>query len=133
MNFDSRRSAMMLSGVLGTAGTLHFASPRFFDALIPRWLPGGARTWTYGSGLLELATAALIATPTTRRRGGLAAAALFIAVFPGNVTMAVNWSDRAALDQAIAYGRLPLQIPLVLWALRVARVDIRAAIHERIG
>jgi hypothetical protein len=47
--------------------------------------------------------------------------------------MAVDWADRSLVDQALAYGRLPLQIPLVLWALRVAKVDVRAAVHERIG
>ena len=31
------------------------------------------------------------------------------------------------------YGRLPLQVPLVYWALRVAKVDVRAAVRERIG
>jgi hypothetical protein len=35
--------------------------------------------------------------------------------------MAVDWSDRSVTEQAIAYGRLPLQIPLVLWALKVRR------------
>jgi uncharacterized membrane protein len=133
MDFGSRRSAALLAGVLGTAGMLHFATPGYFEPLIPRRLPGSARTWTYGSGLAELLVAALVATPTTRRRGGVAAAALFLAVFPGNVTMAVNWSDRGWVEQTLAYGRLPLQVPLVLWALRVGKVDLRAAVHERIG
>jgi uncharacterized membrane protein len=132
-DLGSRRSAVLLAGLLTTSGVLHFALPKPFDGLIPGWLPGGARTWTYGSGVAELATAALIAAPGTRRRGGLVAAALFVGVFPGNVQMAVDWADRSLVDQAIAYGRLPLQIPLVLWALRVAKVDLRAAVHERIG
>lgn len=45
---------------------------------------------------------------------------LFIAVFPGNVQMAIDWSDRAFLPRAASLLRLPLQIPLVLWARRVA-------------
>lgn len=129
----SRRSALLLAGVLTTSGVLHFALPGPFDGLIPGWLPGSARTWTYGSGVLELTTAALLANPGTRRRGGLVAAALFIGVLPGNVKMAVDWSDRSLVEQLIAYGRLPLQIPLVLWGMRIARVDVRQAIHERIG
>lgn len=129
----SRRSALLLAGVLTTSGVLHFALPGPFDGLIPGWLPGTARAWTYGSGLVELSTAALLANPATRRRGGLVAAALFIGVLPGNVKMAVDWSDRSWVEQLIAYGRLPLQIPLVLWGMRIARVDVRQAIHERIG
>ena len=52
---------------------------------------------------------------------GLAAAALFVAVFPANVQMAVDWRSRPAAEQAAAYARLPLQIPLVLWAWKVRR------------
>ena len=73
------------------------------------------------SGVAELASAAAIARPSTRRLGGLAAAIVFVAVFPANVQMAVDWRHRPALEQAEAYGRLPLQIPLVWWAWRVHR------------
>jgi uncharacterized membrane protein len=48
-------------------------------------------------------------------------------VFPANVKMAIDWSDRSVAEQAVAYGRLPLQIPLVLWALKVRR-DARAPV-----
>jgi uncharacterized membrane protein len=132
-DLGSRRSAALLAGVLTTSGVLHFALPQPFDGLIPTWLPGSARTWTYASGVIELGTAALIATPRTRRRGALVAAVLFVGVFPGNIKMAVDWSDRSVAEQVIAYARLPLQVPLVLWGLRVGKVDIRAAVHERIG
>ena len=70
---------------------------------------------------LELACAGAVALPRTRRLGATAAAVLFVAVFPANIQMAVDWRYRSAVDQAIAYGRLPLQIPLVLWALAVRR------------
>jgi uncharacterized membrane protein len=42
-------------------------------------------------------------------------------VFPANVQMAVDWRSRPASEQAAAYARLPLQIPLVLWALKVRK------------
>ena len=41
------RSAQLLSGVLATAGVLHFAKPAPFDSIVPKRLPGSARTWTY--------------------------------------------------------------------------------------
>jgi uncharacterized membrane protein len=63
----------------------------------------------------------VVAAPRTRRLGGLLAAALFVAVFPANVKMALDWSDRSLLERIAAYGRLPLQIPMVIWALRVRR------------
>ena len=117
----SSSSSRLLAGLLATAGVTHFAAPRLYDPLVPRALPGEARAWTYGSGAAELAVAAAVAMPRTRRVGGLAAAGLFAAVFPANVKMAVDWRRRPKPQRAAAYARLPLQVPLVLWALRVAR------------
>ncbi|MCY7342814.1 MAG: hypothetical protein LH603_13495 [Pseudonocardia sp.] len=111
----------MLAAVLVGAGAAHLAVPTTFDALVPEQLPGTARFWTLASGVTEMAVGAVVAAPRTRRLGGLAAAVLFVAVFPANVKMAIDWSDRSVAEQAVAYARLPLQIPLVLWALKVRR------------
>ncbi len=118
MNAASARNLVTL---LGSAGVLHFVAPRPFDQIVPQGLPGGPRTWTYLSGVAELACAAAVAAPRTRRLGALASAGLFAAVFPANVKMAIDWRDRPAPLRTVAYARLPLQIPLVLWALKVAR------------
>lgn len=113
--------AARLAGLLTLAGTAHFALPRPYDAIVPRRLPGRPRTWTHLSGAAELGAAALVAFPRTRRLGGLITATLFVAVFPANVKMAMDWSHRPWRWRLLAYARLPLQVPLVLWALRVAR------------
>ncbi|WSA47506.1 hypothetical protein OIE51_04430 [Streptomyces sp. NBC_01803] len=102
-------------------GFLHVRTPKHFDSLIPERLPGDARTWTYASGVVEVACAAAVAVPATRRAGALASAALFVAVFPGNVKMARDWSGRGTTLRTLAYARLPLQVPLVQWALKVRR------------
>ena len=117
---ESRR-AIALALLLGNSGTLHFLLPKPFDRLIPHQLPGTRRTWTYLSGAAELGTALLIVVPRTRRLGGLLAALLFVAVFPGNVKMALDYQrKRKPLPhRVIAFARLPLQWPLVAWALRV--------------
>ncbi|MFF5533655.1 hypothetical protein ACFY71_14390 [Streptomyces cinerochromogenes] len=117
----SERSPLLLAGLLAAAGVAHFAAPRQFDAIIPRALPGSPRAWTYGSGAVELALAAGIAAPRTRAAAAKAAAAFFVGVFPANVQMAVDWRDRPAPLRAAALARLPLQLPLVLWARGVAR------------
>jgi uncharacterized membrane protein len=122
----SNLAALGLAGVLGFAGVAHFVKPEFFDEIVPHALPASPRTWTYVSGVAELACAVAVARPSTRRMGGIAAAVLFVAVFPANVQMAIDYRSRPAAEQAAAYGRLPLQIPLVLWALKVAR-DARLA------
>ena len=116
-----------MAAALATAGTLHFVRPRFFDAMIPPELPGSPRTWTLGSGVAELAVAGLLAVPATRRAGALSAAALFVGVFPGNLQM-VRDSRRKAVwpDQVIAWVRLPLQIPMVTAALRIADAEARS-------
>ena len=115
------RDALTLAGLLTVSGVLHFATPGPFATIVPRSLPGDPRTWTYLSGAAELAVAAAVSHPRTRRWGGYAAAALFAAVFPANVQMAVDWRHAPPIRRAVAYGRLPLQVPLVLWALRTAR------------
>ncbi|GAA2622712.1 DoxX family protein [Actinomadura fulvescens] len=105
---------------MASAGTSHFLVPWPYDAIVPERLPGRARTWTHLSGAAELAVAAAIACPRTRRKGALAAAALFAAVFPANVKMARDWRHRPLPLRAVVYGRLPVQAPLIGWALLVA-------------
>jgi uncharacterized membrane protein len=111
-------SPYLLAGLLVGAGLTHFVRPDFYDALVPPLLPGSARAWVYGSGAVELAVGAAVALPRTRRRGAVAAAALLVAVFPGNVYMAIEPGD---VPRWVAIARLPLQVPLVLWAVQVFR------------
>ncbi|MFI6567456.1 DoxX family protein [Streptomyces sp. NPDC050534] len=117
----SERSPLLLAGLLAAAGVTHFAQPRPYDEIVPRALPGNPRTWTYASGAVELALAAGVALPRTRKAAALATAAFFVGVFPANVKMAYDWRDQPAPKKAAAIGRLPIQLPLVLWARSVAK------------
>ena len=126
----SRHGALVagLTVLLGSSGTLHLVKPQTFDGIVPKSLPGKARTWTYVSGVAELATAAALAGPRTRRFGGTLAALLFVAVFPANVRMARSYlrsSKTTSTQKAIGLVRLPLQIPLVLAGLAVRRGAVR--------
>ncbi|XUZ25452.1 DoxX family protein [Streptomyces sp. RMIT01] len=116
-----KRSAVLLAGFLGGAGVLHFAVPKAFDSMVPRVLPGAPRTWTYGSGAVELALAAGLVHPRTRAAAARMTAGLFVGVFPANVQMAVDWRHRPRPLRVAAWARLPVQVPLVLWAREVAR------------
>ena len=89
--------------------------------LIPKYLPGPPHAYTHGSGVAELGTAALLANEKTRRLGGLVAALLFVAVFPANIQMAVDARNQSTQRKAIAYGRLPLQLPMICSALKIWR------------
>jgi uncharacterized membrane protein len=110
-----------LAALLAGAGLTHFAAPRFYDAIVPHALPGSRRAWTLGSGVVELVCAAAVLWLSTRRAGALAAFVLFIVVFPANVQMALDWRDDPLPRPLIAFGRLPLQLPLLVWAWRVYR------------
>ena len=68
-----------------------------------------------------LGTAALLANDKTRRAGGLLAALLFVAVFPANIQMALDARNQSTQRKAIAYGRLPLQLPMICGALKIWR------------
>jgi uncharacterized membrane protein len=116
------RSALALAALLAAAGATHFAVPGYYDAMIPELLPGRPRQWTTGSGAAELVLAAAIVAPPTRRLGALAAAGLFAAVLPANVKVAVD--ARKSDSLAFRIGtilRLPMQWPLIAWALKVRR------------
>jgi len=113
------RAALGLAGLLTATSTLHFVSPHRFDAAVPAYLPGSKLGWELVSGVAELGCAVLLTVPRTRRLGGYASAALFIAIFPGNLDMARR--ARSPKGRAMSLLRLPLQVPLVCWAWRVAQ------------
>jgi len=123
MSADPNRSARRLALFLAGSGVMHFAIPKFYDPMIPKHLPGSARAWTLGSGVAEIATGAAIAYPHTRRLGAIAAVGVFVGVFPANVKMAIDTSASSAGTpiKAGVIARLPLQWPMIRWALRVRR------------
>lgn len=110
-----------LAALLAVAGATHLARPRVYEPLIPSRL-GDPRPWVLWSGVAELGCAAGLVPRSTRRAAALASAGLFVAVLPGNVTMAVDAHRRKAPPalRAGTLARLPAQAPLVWWALRVA-------------
>jgi len=109
------RIAAMLVGV----GTVHFLAPKPFDTIVPAELPGDARLYTYASGVAEISIGALLLPRRTRRSAALAAALLFIGVFPANVNMVRLWWDKPWLMRIAALARLPLQIPMITAALKI--------------
>jgi uncharacterized membrane protein len=108
-------SAVSLAAFLAVAGAAHFVIPRSYERIVPEVF-GEPAFWVRWSGVAEIVCAGLVAYPRTRRLGALAAAGVFVAVFPANVKMALDGGVPAGL----AWARLPLQLPLVLWACRVA-------------
>jgi uncharacterized membrane protein len=104
-----------LIAILAGSGVLHFARPKPYLAIVPKMLRH-KRELVYLSGLVELIGAAMMATQRTRRQGGALSAALLVAVFPANVSMALGSAGRPRWYRAAAWVRLPLQLPLLKWA-----------------
>jgi uncharacterized membrane protein len=115
------RTTTGLALLFGVLGTLHFVKPEPFEQIVPRALPR-KKELVYASGAAELACAAGLLHPRTRRVAGLVSAGLLVAVFPANVQMAVDLQRKGSRPaKAIGWARLPLQIPLIRWALKAAR------------
>ena len=124
----ARRSRKALAGLMASAGVTHFVAPGAYERIVPRWA-GDPRRVVMLSGAAEIACGALLSSRRTGRIGGALTAAVLVAVFPANVQMALDaGTERQAVPdmpvgrfRAVALGRLPLQVPLVGWALRVAK------------
>lgn len=118
-----RIARWILALALGAVGVLHFTATRGFRVVVPDWATRVTRLdknrIVILSGVAEVALAgALVALPRNRRAVGLATAAFFIAVFPGNVHQWRTGRSTPGLDtDARRFGRLFLQPLLVAWAL----------------
>jgi uncharacterized membrane protein len=113
-------SPYLLASLLTVTGSLHFLVPRPYAAIVPDRLPAPTGL-VYASGVAELLCAAGLAWPRTRRTAGWATAALFVAVFPANVSMALASGEKSVVYQVGVWARLPVQLPLIAWAISVAR------------
>lgn len=116
---------LLLGGFLVLAGTAHLTWLREeFPAQVPDWvvdlLPVGVDAVVVLSGVVEIAAglAVLLAPRGWRPAVGWAVAALFVAVFPGNVHQWLAGNDAFGLDtDGARLTRLFFQPLLVAWAL----------------
>jgi len=117
-----RRSRLRLAGMLLASSVGHFVIPKPFMKIVPRFL-GHPRFWVYASGLVEATAGALMLSSdlATRRRGGMLAAATLVGVYPANIQMAVDAGRPRSIRSWASRLRLPLQVPLVVTAVRIAR------------
>ena len=108
-----------LGGFFLVAGLLHFLRPKPYVSIVPAALPR-KREIVYASGVAELAGAAGVMIPGTRRLAGRWLIATLLAIFPANVNMAVNAERYGAVPEPLLWVRLPLQGALIAWVWRVA-------------
>lgn len=117
----SQKPAYRMAAMLIGIGVGHFVAPKPFDTIVPAELPGGPRFYTYASGVAEVGVGAMLLAPRTRRAGALAAVALFLAVYPANINMVRLWWAKGWPARIAALARLPLQVPMVVQAVRIRR------------
>lgn len=117
--FSPRRAARLgLAIAMTFAGASHlFLAPPFIQHL-PTWVPLRAEI-VLVSGLVEIALGiALLLPAPTRRRVGVVLALYLLAVFPGNVFVAVFDVEVDGQPGGVyPWLRLPLQLLFIAWAL----------------
>lgn len=119
---------IVLAIAMVAVGISHFTSPGGFVRIVPAWLPAPLLL-VHLSGLAEIALGVLLIPKQTRRLASYGLVALFVAVFPANINMAVN---QIQIDPAspipvwAMWARLPVQLVLIAIAIWVGRDD-RAA------
>lgn len=111
---------LLLGGALIYAGIGHLTfSRQEFQAQVPVWLPLDPDFVVVASGVVEIMLGVGIASfGALVPIAGLAAAAFFIAIFPGNINQYVEGISAFGLDTDQArLNRLFFQPVLVVWAL----------------
>lgn len=86
--------ALALGGAFVWIGVQHFVDPTWFEPIVPAAL-GAPRFWVLASGVAEVAVGLALIVPATRAYGGLASAALLVALYWANLYM---WVENVPLD-----------------------------------
>ncbi len=104
------------------AGTMHFVIPDAYVRIVPPALPA-SRLLVELSGIAEILGGLGLLIPFTRRAAAWGLIVLLVAVFPANIYMAfAHVPATGILGQSwLQWLRLPLQIPLIWWALRYTK------------
>jgi uncharacterized membrane protein len=116
----------LLTVFMVAAGLNHFISPAPYVAMMPEALPAPLAL-VYISGVAEIAGGLGLILPATRRAAAWGLIALFVAVFPANINMAINELPLGTthVPTWALWARLPLQLVLIAWAYWFTRPDPR--------
>ncbi len=107
----------LLAALMVAAGIAHFVNPEPFVGIVPKILPA-PRMLVWLSGFFEIAGGLGLLIPRFRRAAAWGLIALYVAVFPANLNMAVNDLAFGDLppDPVMAWARLPFQAVFIAWA-----------------
>jgi uncharacterized membrane protein len=115
------RAPSVLAAAFAASAVVHLVRPDSFAAIMPRAIPEQHhRNLIYVSGVAEAVCAVGLWRRT--RWAAPASVAMLASVFPANVQMALDAGsgrNPGPADKAlVAWGRLPLQVPMVWAALQ---------------
>jgi uncharacterized membrane protein len=115
---------LLLSAGMVAVGISHFVAPAPFVAIVPRWLPS-PELLVYVSGACEVAGGLGLLHPRTRVPAAWGLFALYLAVFPANVNMAIHGISPTGtpVPAWAAWGRLPFQLVFLAWAWWLTRPE----------
>ena len=114
----------VLTIVMVGAGANHFINPPPYLGMMPAEIPVSWHlSLVYISGVFEILGGLGLILPATRRLAAWGLIALFIAVFPANLNMALNHLPLGEdpIPAWVLWARLPLQLVAIAWAYRIAR------------
>ncbi|MEO6418070.1 MAG: DoxX family protein [Polyangiaceae bacterium] len=113
---------VLLAVVMIGAGMAHLVAPDGFVQIVPKFLHAPLAL-VIVSGVFEILGGVGLLVPPVRRAASLGLVALYFAVFPANLNMALNdiQPDGAHVPVALLWFRLPLQIVFIAWAVWVGR------------
>jgi uncharacterized membrane protein len=118
----------VLAIVMAAVGVMHFLDPAPFVAIVPPFLPAPLAL-VYLSGACEIAGGLGLLPARTRSLAGWGLVALYVAVFPANLHMAIHELPLGGepVPPALLWARLPLQLVFIGWAWWVSRPDDQAS------
>jgi len=122
---------VLLALFIITAGVLHFVTPAPFVKIVPPQLPYPLEL-VYISGFFEILGGVGLLIPLVSVAAAWGLIALFIAVFPANINMAINNIKLEGIPHspALYWARLPLQAVLIAWAWWYTRKPAAERVEE---
>lgn len=117
-------SRWVLTVFMVGAGANHFVSTDAYMAMVPSILPEPLLLVQI-SGVAEILGGLGLISPATRRLAAWGLIALFVAVFPANLHVAIHRLPVGPyqVPSWALWARLPLQVLLIWWAASFTRRD----------
>jgi uncharacterized membrane protein len=97
------------------AGALHFLLTPIYVSIMPPYLPHPALLVQI-SGVCEILGGLGLLFPLSQQAAAWGIIALLICVMPANIQMALHPELFPRIPTWALWGRIPLQLPLILWA-----------------